>query len=150
MCLVTLVGPVLALEPASATSTTGTTVARAVPLQGPTGGEFLSPSGNISCEVDNGYAGLHEVYCQTFSPPRSVTMSTSGALKRCSGMGCLGNPADHIPTLAYGTFTGAGPFRCLSTTSGVICTVRSGKGFKISKAGISAVQATTAHRLGQS
>jgi hypothetical protein len=109
-------------------------------MQRADGGEFLSPSGNISCEVDNGLAGLHQVYCQTFVPPRSVTMTRAGVLKRCSGDKCLGNPAENAPTLAYGTETGVGPFTCLSSTSGVRCTVTSGKGFRISRSGILAVQ----------
>jgi hypothetical protein len=140
VCLVALAASAVSVEVAGAATTSTTTAARGVPLQSPKGGEFLSPSGNISCEVDYGYAGLHQVYCQTFSPPRSVIMSTSGALKTCSGEKCLGNPADGIPTLAYGTSTGTGPFRCLSTRSGVICTVRSGKGFKISRSGILVVR----------
>jgi len=111
----------------------------AVPLQTPAGGEFLSPSGNISCEIDNGYAGLHQVYCQTFSPPESVTMSTRGVLKKCAGEKCLGNPAVNAPTLPYGSSTGTGPFRCLSATNGVTCTV-SGSGFRISRSGIAIVR----------
>ncbi len=114
------------------------TPAHNVPLQTPTGGEFLSPSGNISCEVDNGYAGLHQVYCQTFSPAESVTMSPRGVLKKCAGDKCLGNPAENAPTLAYGSSTGTGPFRCWSATDGVTCTV-SGRGFRISRSGIAVV-----------
>lgn len=108
---------------------------RSAPRHTATGLEFLSPSGNISCEIDNGYVGLHQVYCETFSPARSVTMSISGQLKRCSGQGCLSNPADGTPTLAYGTWTESGPFRCASATDGVTCTA-SGRGFRISRAGI--------------
>ena len=39
-----------------------------VPMQTAAGGEFLSPSGNISCEVDYQRAGLTQVYCQTVTP----------------------------------------------------------------------------------
>ena len=123
--------------PARAAS--ATTQGHAVPLQTPAGGEFLSPSGNISCEVDDGYAGLHQVYCQTFSPPESVTMSTRGVLKKCTGESCLGNPAVNAPTLPYGSSTGVGPFQCLSATDGVTCTA-SGKGFRISRSGIVVVR----------
>jgi hypothetical protein len=122
--------------PAQAAS--GPAPATGAPRHSPNGGEFLSPSGNISCEIDNGYVGLHQVYCQTFSPPRSVTMFASGMLKKCSGDKCLGNPADGTPTLAYGTWTESGPFRCLSATDGVTCTT-SGRGFRISRSGITAV-----------
>ncbi len=84
------------------------------------GGEFLSPSGNISCEIDNGYIGLHQVYCQTISPPESVVLSLTGTFKVCKGQQCLGNPAVNTPVLAYGRSTGSGPFRCLSNTAGVV------------------------------
>ena len=94
------------------------------------GGEFLSPSGNISCEIDNGYIGLHQVYCQTISPPESVVLSLTGTFKVCKGQQCLGNPAVNTPVLAYGRSTGSGPFRCLSTTAGVTCTAVA-KGFQI-------------------
>lgn len=131
------VGLMVPALPAGAAS--ARTPGNAVPLQTPTGGEFLSPSGNISCEVDDGYAGLHQVYCQTFSPPESVTMSTRGVLKKCTGEKCLGNPAVNVPTLAYGNSTGVGPFQCLSATDGVTCTA-SGKGFRISRSGIVVVR----------
>jgi hypothetical protein len=121
----------LAPAPASAASTTTT-----VPLQSPHGGEFESPSGNISCELDFHERGVpNQTYCQTVSPPKSVTMSATGTLKTCSGMVCIGNPALNVITLPYGSSTGVGPFRCLSSTSGVTCTT-SGKGFEISRAGI--------------
>lgn len=99
----------------------------------------MSPSGNISCQFGEYNTPQRDVYCQTIEPTESVDMSTSGTFKICRGVGCVGNPADNAPTLAYGTSTGAGPFRCLSTASGVICTVRSGKGFEISRSGIVAV-----------
>jgi hypothetical protein len=115
------------------TTTTVTAGAETAP-----GGEFLSPSGNISCEMDNGYIGLHQVYCQTVSPPESVVLARTGTFKVCKGRQCLGNPAVNTPVLAYGHSTSSGPFRCLSTTAGVTCTV-SGKGFQISRSGITAV-----------
>jgi len=115
--------------PASTASTTR------VPMQRATGGEFLSPSGNISCEVS-----LTSVYCQTGAPARSVTMSVAGTYKTCSGVMCLGNPGEDTPTLAYGTATGVGPFLCQSAAAGVTCTT-GGKGFLISASGITAVSA---------
>jgi hypothetical protein len=42
--------------------------------------------------------------------------------------------------LAYGAATGAGPFQCVSTVSGVTCTVTGGVGFMISRSGISQVR----------
>jgi hypothetical protein len=104
-------------------------------MQRATGGEFLSPSGNISCEVS-----LTSVYCQTGAPARSVTMSATGTYKTCSGVMCLGNPGQDTPTLAYGTATGVGPFLCQSAAAGVTCTT-GGKGFRISTSGITAASA---------
>jgi hypothetical protein len=109
-----------------------------VPMQSAAGGEFVSPSGNISCEVDDQKAGLTEVYCQTGTPPRSVTMTAAGKYTTCTGQQCLGNPGIGTPVLAYGTATGVGPFRCESATTGVTCTA-DGKGFRISTAGITPV-----------
>jgi hypothetical protein len=117
---------------------TAASSATLVPMQTAAGGEFLSPSGNISCEVDYHKAGLTEVYCQTGTPPQSVTMSADGKYTTCTGVQCLGNPGIGTPTLAYGTATGVGPFRCESATTGVTCTV-GGTGFRIAAAGITPV-----------
>jgi len=106
-------------------------------MQTATGGEFLSPSGNISCEVNNNRAGLTSVYCQTGTPPQSATMDPTGTYTTCTGDQCLGNPDSEAPTLAYGTATGVGPFRCESATTGVTCTA-GGRAFQISTAGIMA------------
>ncbi len=104
-----------------------------VPMQTATGGEFLSPSGNISCEVHP-----TEVYCQTGAPSRSVTMGVNGKYVTCTGVMCLGNPGEDTPTLAYGTETGVGPFLCESAVTGVTCTT-GGRGFRISASGITSV-----------
>jgi hypothetical protein len=103
-------------------------------MQMATGGEFVSPSGNISCEVS-----LTQVYCQTGRPAQSVTMSNTGSYKTCTGQQCLGNPGDGTPTLAYGTETGVGPFLCESASTGVTCTTTAGKGFLINSSGITSV-----------
>ena len=91
---------------------------------------FLSPSGHISCEMQD------IVYCQTFSPPQSVHMSADGTVTPCAGEGCVGNPGIGTPTLAYGQSANHGPFTCVSQTDGVTCTVASGHGFTISNSGI--------------
>jgi hypothetical protein len=128
--------------PASANSASPATTASTpaagpthVPMQTAAGGEFLSPSGNISCEVDYHRNGLTQAYCQTIAPPRSVTMDATGTYKTCTGQQCLGNPGTNTPTLAYGTATGAGPFLCQSATTGITC-VAAGQGFRISTSGI--------------
>jgi hypothetical protein len=102
---------------------------------------FLAPSRNLSCEIDyqrgNGIAD--GTYCQTNSPPQSVHMSSDGSIKPCTGDSCLGNPGVGTATLAYGQTAGIGPFSCRSETSGVTCTVSSGRGFTISTEGITSV-----------
>jgi hypothetical protein len=104
-------------------------------MQTTTGGEFVSPSGNISCEV-----GLTSAYCETGTPAQSVTMKgTDGTYTTCTGQQCLSNAGDGTPTLAYGTETGVGPFLCESATTGVTCTAANGRGFQISRSGITSV-----------
>jgi hypothetical protein len=105
-------------------------------MQTATGGEFLSPSANISCEVS-----LTTVYCQTNAPARSVTMTAAGRYTTCAGVTCLGNPGEKTPTLAYGTATGVGSFLCVSAATGVTCTTTGGKGFQISTSGVTSVPA---------
>jgi hypothetical protein len=64
-------------------------------------------------------------------------MDANGSYTTCSMLktGCPGwNPED-IPTLAYGTETGVGPFLCKSATTGITCTDTSGDGFQISRSG---------------
>ncbi|WP_264045149.1 hypothetical protein [Mycobacterium paraffinicum] len=101
---------------------------------------FLSPSRNISCEIDYQRRGLpDETFCFTLSPPASVRMDTGGGLSRCAGVSCLANPAEGTPILGYGQTMGAGPFTCRSETGGVTCTVVSGRGFTISSSGIAPV-----------
>lgn len=117
------------------TTTSAAVTGSTLPMQTANGGEFLSPSGNISCEVDYHYAGLTGAGCQTLTPPRSVKMTPAGTLTTCTGQQCLGNPGLDTPTLDYGEVTGVGPYRCVSSTTGITCTVN-GKGFHIARSGI--------------
>ncbi|WP_232005409.1 hypothetical protein [Mycobacterium sp. 852002-53434_SCH5985345] len=101
---------------------------------------FLSPSRNISCEIDYQRRGISdEAFCFTLAPPASVRMDTGGTLTRCAGESCLANPAEGTPVLGYGQTMGAGPFTCRSENGGVTCTVTSGRGFTISSSGITPV-----------
>ncbi|WP_231974754.1 hypothetical protein [Mycobacterium sp. E1747] len=101
---------------------------------------FLSPTRNISCEIDYQRRGIPDsTFCFTIAPPQSVTMDPAGVLSRCTGESCLANPPEGTPTLAYGQAKGTGPFTCRSETDGVTCTVVSGRGFTISNSGITAV-----------
>jgi len=105
---------------------------------------FLSPTGNISCELDEaappgtqGSAAL--AYCQSYSPTQSVRLDPDGSITPCAGDSCMGDPPENTPTLAYGQTARHGPFSCLSETSGMTCRAPSGQGFTISRSGITAV-----------
>ena len=119
-------------QPASAPATPTASIVR-VPMQTAAGGEFQSPTGNITCEVDQS-----KVYCQTGTPARSVTMDATGKYTTCTGQQCLGNAGENTPILAYGTETGVGQFLCQSAVTGVTCTTDD-NGFQIAIAGITSV-----------
>jgi hypothetical protein len=131
--------PATTTSPATSTAPTPTTSITFVPMQTATGGEFLTPSGNIECQIDS-QAGQAGAYCQTTTPARSVTMDSAGHYTVCTGQQCLANAGDGTPTLFYGTETGVGPFRCESAATGVTCTA-DGRGFLISASGITPVPA---------
>jgi hypothetical protein len=100
------------------------------------GGEYLSPSRNISCELDWQVRGLQPTaYCQTMVPPRSVSLSAAGVVKKCAGTSCVGNPAENARPLPYMTSAAAGPFLCASRIDGFACSA-AGTAFLIAKAGI--------------
>ncbi len=122
------------------TSSTTQTSATLVP-QTPTSTEFVSPSKNISCEIDDnfGQGALTSTLCLTVSPPKSVTLATDGTLVECSGVNCLSNAGLHTPTLAYGQSITLGPFTCASSTEGMRCTLASGDGFLISSGATTAL-----------
>ncbi|MCV7225311.1 hypothetical protein [Mycolicibacterium komossense] len=110
----------------------------------PDGVFFVSPLGGISCEIDWQRGGIpNQVYCQTASPPQTVTMDDGGVINSCmdvdhadfSSKCNRGDPGD-APTLAYGQTAGSGPFTCRSETTGVTCTIPNGRGFTISSGGI--------------
>lgn len=97
---------------------------------------FHSVGGAISCELDDGGGLGIDAYCQTVSPPRSVKMGATGAIKRCTGMGCIGNGPLNATTLASGHSVSLGPFKCTAATAEISCHVSSGAGFSISAAGV--------------
>ena len=102
---------------------------------------FLSPSGNISCELDYTVGnGPTDAYCQADKPGVSVTMSPAGKLRICNGTRCLGNPPDNATTLGYGKSVTLGPFKCTSLTSAMDCRVTAtARGFAISRSGVSSL-----------
>jgi len=117
----------------SATNTTGT-----LAPQTPTQSEFLSPSGNISCEIDNnfGQSATTSTLCLTLSPARSVTLKLDSTLTECTGQQCLSNAGTGTPTLQYGQSITLGPFACSSSTAGIKCTLGNGDGFVIATSGV--------------
>jgi len=141
--LVVILAPAVALAacsnspstPGSTGSSTARTTGTLSP-QTPTGTEFLSPSRNISCEIDYVVApsSLTSALCLTISPPRSVTLKQDSTLTECTGVQCLSNAGEGTPTLQYGMSISLGPFTCLSSPSGVRCTLANGDGFLISSA----------------
>lgn len=101
---------------------------------------FLSPSSNISCELDYRRADLPDTaYCVSRKPPQSVSMNPEGVLDVCGGERCMSDPPLEATTLGYGQSTGIGPFTCRSEESGMTCTVVSGRGFTISDSGIASI-----------
>ena len=124
----------------STTSSTSRTPGTLVP-QTPTGTEFLSPSKNISCEIDYNFgpSAITSTLCLTISPPKSVTLKTDSSLTECTGVDCLSNAGTNTPTLAYGHSITLGPFTCASSTAGIKCTLASGDGFLISSSAITAL-----------
>lgn len=128
-----------------ARTTAATSSGEAATTQATTHTGFLSPLKDISCELHLEESGSRaEAYCQTTRPERSVTMSEAGESKECSGSGCVGNPAEGEPVLAYGNSVTLGPFHCISeraslaqSGSSMTCTVANGRGFRISPASTS-------------
>jgi hypothetical protein len=127
---------------AAVTTVVPTTAVTTGALEHPTSGiEFLSPSRNISCQIDYGSPYPDQsAYCQSVSNDTSATLGLDGTYRTCHNRGCLGNPAANIPVLAYGQSLTLGPFTCRSATDGMTC-VAAGKGFLISRAGVAAATA---------
>ena len=127
---------------AATTSSTSQTSGTLVP-QTSTGTEFLSPSKNISCEIDSNFgpSAITSTLCLTISPPKSVTLGADGTLTECTGVTCLSNAGENTPTLGYGMSITLAPFTCSSSTAGIRCTLANGDGFLISSGGTTALGA---------
>jgi hypothetical protein len=124
----------------STTSTSSGTTVTSVTLapETATATEFLSPSKNISCEIDFNFgpSAQSQTLCLTLSPARSVVLRTDGSLTECSGQSCLSNAGEGTPTLAYGQSITLGPFSCQSSAAGITCTLHMGAGFRIASSGV--------------
>lgn len=130
---------------AAAATSVSTTTVTAEPRTPPTllpetssGGEFFSPSRNLSCEVDFDYPSGSSspssgAYCESISGNFSVTLKTNGTLTQCQQGECIGNAGVGTPVLPYGSAYVVGPFSCLSMMSGVQSALTSGAGFLISR-----------------
>jgi hypothetical protein len=107
----------------------------------PQGGDFLAHrSSGMSCEIDYHRPGItNAVYCQRETHAFSVQMSLHGKLHKCNGKngGCLGDPGEGSPTVPVGDIAGAGPFRCLVSTVGLVCSISSsGRGFALTNSAV--------------
>jgi hypothetical protein len=109
---------------------------------------FKSPLDGLSCEVDWQQSDIaDQVYCQTYSPPRTVKMDVNGVLTTCKDFDqpagaapcSLGDPPENTATLAYGQTSVTGPFTCASAETGISCTIATGLGFTISGMGITPI-----------
>ena len=110
--------------------------------QAETGAKFFhSPSGNIMCEINyqRGDGSPDSAYCVSVEPPQNVSVNSAGVPTVCAGVSCLSNGPTDAFTLGYGQTTGLGPFTCSSEVGGMTCTVGSGRGFMISRSGITTV-----------
>jgi hypothetical protein len=105
---------------------------------------FVTPSGNIDCQMGDHGGTAAGIFCQSGKPPRSVGLRLNGRLQICRGARCVGNPGEGdvppIRTLAYGKQSTVGRFRCRSQRIGVTCVViRTGKGFLLNRSGVTRV-----------
>jgi hypothetical protein len=100
-----------------------------------TSASFYSPSGNISCEMDDHRHGVpSQVACQSIAHAHTATLSPNGHTKICRGQRCLGNIGENTPILGYGKQIRLGRFRCRSEQNGITCNViATGDGFLIDR-----------------
>lgn len=107
--------------------------------------EFYAPSslGSISCAIYDGYGGLHEAFCESFSVhgEAKTTLKANGRVHICRSRNLrvdkcgLGNAGERSPTIAYGHAVTIGHFKCTVLHTGIKCTVApTGKGFLFSAA----------------
>ena len=104
---------------------------------------FVSPSGNIACQLTEAAApgtqgSAAMAYCQTNSPPQSVTLDKYGepTLGGCIADSCTSQAGQGYPTLAYGQTARHSVFTCVSEEAGVTCTAQGNGGFTIARSGI--------------
>jgi hypothetical protein len=105
---------------------------------------FFSPihGPGINCEIDyhRGPGIPNEVFCERFTRSVAVRLAPDGSTTRCHGNRCLGDPGENTPTLGYGKVRKVGPFRCLSSRAGMLCTATSGSGFILSRTSVQTIR----------
>lgn len=120
----------LAVTAVMGPAATGTATAAPEPVS------FQTPSGNIACMISPGFADIApSVRCDiatfSYTPPPApqdchVVFGHSVLLEqgRPPRFGCAHDTMvlSHFPTVGYGDSAQQGPFRCDSTTEGVLCT----------------------------
>jgi hypothetical protein len=99
---------------------------------------FTTASRTISCEMDfeRSDGVPDQTYCQSTTPPQSVTMSLIGEMKTCTGESCLGNAGQGTPILPNGDHAEVGPFSCNVEPNAVTCMANARVGFTIDNSAI--------------
>ncbi len=111
----------------------GVALVLTTPSAARTRAEYRSPSRNIGCQMDAAF-----VICGTRTPIQKATLTPNGRLQACRrGLRCAGDLGQGAFVLRYGKSVRVGPFRCTSRKTGMTCVaIKTGKGFRISRAGI--------------
>jgi hypothetical protein len=102
-----------------------------------TSAEFLSPTGNIACQMETTF-----VICLLMNPPfHKATLNRRGHTAICNGPACAGDLGEgKHGVLRYGHSIRVGRFRCTSRTTGMTCkVVTTGKGFRLNRTGVKRV-----------
>lgn len=137
--------------PHDQSTTTSTSVDAVQQTQPPPEGTFLSPSGNIFCQMEAGsvLCALSESDIEVPQEVRDQCGTDIGdaillEVGQPAVLSCHGDPAflatpgllgDGVPTLEYGRSVTVTPFTCWSRTSGVRCVdSTTGHSFRISRA----------------
>lgn len=111
---------------------------------------FQSPSGNVHCMIDASAGPNPIVACELReftgkAPPKPrnceldwVPGATLDGTGRVTLFACQGDTIQtpDSPKLAYGKSLTRGAITCVSATTGITCTVKSGRGFLVSRAAV--------------
>jgi len=100
---------------------------------GPAGIGFSGTrASGVQCELEK-----TSIVCITITPPRQASLDGWGPVTSCAGVKCLSIPTYELPSNdSVGTPIDNGFFSCVNFAASVECHDREGRGFSISKAGI--------------